>query len=809
MLFPVTESGVVVYPKYFVYFWSVMTAMRKQNMSDKYNRFYNSIRFKYITSLLISLCLVLGSLLAYNYYSLQQVIQRNADQRANEMFHHVESATNSYLRFIVKTSELLEEGLQRGKFTEKELEQYIRNLLLDTPSIYACRIGLEPGTLQGHEDSFFMTVKHVRDIDTPSLMHTTIDYGALRTDDYLRAVNSQDAFFSIPHHGSSLDSVSVISYVLPILKDDAHGQTVVLGAIRIYLSIEWFNQWINDMVQYSDGFIAILGPENQLIVSSSSKIKGTSLHTITGGLDSFRLEDIIVEVSNQPDDESSFRPNKPGQHIGLKSLCYAGWRVMIVLNDELLFRGADELYADLIKIGVAGVLLVFFVIYIIISRITRPLSCLADSTNRIAEGDFDVQIPANKGRDEVGRLTHSMQTMIARLKILFSEMREKERMEGELNVARDIQKNILPDSYPAFSQLPAVDVYGKVQQAKKVGGDFFDYLLYKERYLIFAIGDVSGNGIPGALLMAVARTLFRANTYRFNTGEIASGMNKELCLGNESNMFVSMFIGILDSQTGMLQYTNAGHNYPFLKSADGSLYEVTQTHGIPLGMLDTLIYHSDEIQLSPYQTILLYTDGVIEAGGARHPLGVNGVREHLKSHPSIENARTMTSRLIQYVIDYISDYDSSVDDITVLTVKYIGNNPLTMTIDNTQEGIRSFQKKFFQYCTDHRIAESFYLKMNLVAEELLVNIITYAFVPEQSQKISIGFSCDGTGFRMTIKDDGAPFDVVATLQKKEDVMPNKQQIGGWGLFLVQHIVDEIKYVRLGDSNIVYLYKKLR
>ena len=777
--------------------------MKKQVPSDKYYRFYNSIRFKYMASLLVSACLCLVGLLSYNYFSLQRVIKENANQRADEITQHIESATNSYLRYVIKMAEMLEVTFRSNKLTEEEVELNMKNLLLDAYSIYACQVGFEPRMFD--EAPFTMMVQHDHDPNAASHAKVSVGHERLNTDDYMRAIYGGKAFFSSPYNEVYFDSIAVISYVLPILEE---GVGEVKGAVKIYLSVEWFNEWITKMLQYSDGFIAILDSNADLIADTDATINGKSLRIVADEMNMPQLEEIERRIKNKESEskEPFFVTLGDGRWVGLQPLLYADWNVMIILNNELLFRGADTLYANLIKIGIIGVILMFFVIYTIISRITNPLSRLADSTNRIARGDFDVQIPVNRGKDEVGRLTHSMQAMISRLKILFNEMREKERLEGELSVARDIQKTILPRTYPAFSQLHSVDVYGEVRQAKQVGGDFFDYLLYKERYLIFAIGDVSGNGVPASLLMAVARTLFRANI-SFNTGEIASKMNKELCLGNETNMFVSMFIGILDSQTGTLRYTNAGHSYPFLKKADGSLVELRQTHGIPLGVLDALIYRSEKMQLSPNQTIVLYTDGIIEARSRESQfLGVERVKEYLETLSPLENAMDISSGLIRCVQDYTAGCDEFVDDITVLSIKFMGNDPLSVEIENNMGGIRVFQEKFFRYCFAHNMEEAFSLKVNLAIEELLVNIVFHASVSGENQMICLHLSRDENGIRITIKDDGSPFDITKAFGSGA-AKPDNRQIGGWGLFLVQHTMDEIEYVRLNNSNIVFLYKK--
>lgn len=472
------------------------------------------------------------------------------------------------------------------------------------------------------------------------------------------------------------------------------------------------------------------------------------------------------------------------------------------------FKDNDLLYHNLLVVTLVGFLLIGVIFYVIISKVTRPLSQLADSTKAVASGNFDIRLPYNDDQDEVGRLTRSMQTMIDRLKVYFLKMREEERFEGELKAARDIQNMIIPRNYPAFPQISAIDVYGKVQQAKEVGGDFFDYLLYKERYLIFTIGDASGKGFPAALLMTIVRTLFKVNATSINSGHIASKINKELCVGNESNMFVTMFIGVLDSKTGILRYTNAGHNYPLLKNADGSLSELKKTHGIPLGMLDTLIYHYDKVYLSPNQTLILYTDGINESsrGGARF-FGVDGVKKYLQELSSLESAQGITTGLFDCAKSYASGYEEYADDVSVLSIKYVGSNTLMEQIDGSLNDIRGFQRNLFRFCAAYHIPKALVMKLNLAIEEILINIVNHACPEKKQQTIYIQLTCESSEFKAVIKNAGIAFDVTKELQRKaeeEDIL----RIGGWGLFLVGQIMDRIEYTRTGDFNVISLFKKI-
>ncbi len=780
--------------------------MKRQNLSHKYYHFYNSIRFKYMLYLLVSACVIFAVLLMYNYVLFRKVVDDNINVRSNEVTRHVSLTTNSFLTHIVKLSEMLELTFRDKQIKEEKLKRNLRDFLLANPEIHACRVSFEEGSFS-YQKPYALTAYYTRESHPYFQVEISEDRDSVKTDDFLRVMSSGKPFFSPVRMETTLGNRQYFAYVAPIKYIDETAVTVMRGVLSVYISAEWFINWIGENSEFTEGFAAIIGPQAELIAYTTSDIDQAWVQKNVKTDRSRYIRSFARKIADNELSESDFSLIDDNR-INYERLSINDWNVVVVLSDRLLFEDANIIYANLIKIGIAGLMLLSLIFFYIIFRISRPLTQLADSTRLIAQGNFDIQLPQNNSKDEVAQLNHSMQVMIDALKVYFAEIRHKEQMEGELRVAREIQKSIIPQANPAFPQLRSIEIYGKVQPAKEVGGDFFDYILYKDRYLIFSIGDVSGNGVPAALLMAIARTLFRANIFGINPGEIITRINKELCLGNETNMFVTLFVGVLDAQTGLLCYANAGHNYPFLKKADGSLTELDQTHGIPLGMLDTLAYNFDKVQMCTNDTLILYTDGVNEARRDEVQfLGLEKVKEHLKKLSSTESVAEITNGLIDMANSYSTGYEELMDDVTVMTVKYLGEDVFTMKINSSTQGICDFQRKLLSYCSCHKVVEQNALKINLAVEELLMNIISYAYEGDENKPVIIELSCNADVLKVVIKDMGPPFDIL-TSEWPREITAEDQQIGGWGLFLVRSIMDRVEYAREGEFNVVSIFKNI-
>ena len=288
---------------------------------------------------------------------------------------------------------------------------------------------------------------------------------------------------------------------------------------------------------------------------------------------------------------------------------------------------------------------------------------------RSLSGFYDVQTPEGmvtcRGRGSLRRSGESPLTGD-----IVEITSEKQRLDTELSVAADIQLDMLPTRFPAFPNRSEFDLYAVMDPAKEVGGDFYDFFLIDKDHLCMVIADVSGKGIPASLVMAVTCRLFRSvASYLDKPEEIIASLNDSLADGNESNMFCTAFLGVLDLKTGHLRYCNAGHNAPLLIGTDGRVRPMNVVPNLPLGLFGGFPYEGQELQLDKQMMLYLFTDGVNEAENNQKELfGDLRLASLLRRHASQE-----PSDIIAATFDEVHAHAAGAeqsDDITVMCIKY-------------------------------------------------------------------------------------------------------------------------------------------
>ncbi|WP_179953162.1 SpoIIE family protein phosphatase [Desulfobotulus mexicanus] len=364
-----------------------------------------------------------------------------------------------------------------------------------------------------------------------------------------------------------------------------------------------------------------------------------------------------------------------------------GWYVAaIAYSDEI--RAPAQALVQRLSFIIAGLFLVSMALgFWISNRMTRPLDTLAAFAKALPDSDFTsdqalcgaIEHLPGRHQDEVGRLAKALIFMEASLRdnirCLMETTAANERMEGELSVAREIQLGLLPKTFPPFPNHSEFDLFASLEPAREVGGDLYDFFFMDEKHFCFAVGDVSGKGVPASLFMAISRTLLRSAAAREkDPARIMTTMNNDLASSNPNSMFVTLFIGVLDLDTGLLVYANGGHNPPVKISSGKPPEFMTGRSGPLVGAMEDMPYHTLEIQLEPDDTLFVYTDGVTEA---------MDTEQVLYSDPRL--IRTLTGLQGQspkYILEIVeNDVAAHVgtaepsDDITMLCLRYSGRHP--------------------------------------------------------------------------------------------------------------------------------------
>jgi len=354
------------------------------------------------------------------------------------------------------------------------------------------------------------------------------------------------------------------------------------------------------------------------------------------------------------------------------------WSIGVIYPHKEIYASLFRLNLFILLLSVAGLSILIVMTVRIITRMISPLTKFSGSARLIAEGNFNTELPHIETNDEMKELHDSFEFMQRELTDYITQVREttsaKEKIESELRIAKEIQMGMIPHIFPPFPELPEIDLFASLLSAKEVGGDLYDFFMIGEHHLSFAIGDVSGKGIPASLFMAVTRTLLRSvSEKKKSAAEIVNAINKTLTLNNDSNMFVTFFLGILDTHTGMLSFCNAGHNPPVLISRSRGTRYFNITKAIPVGLFEDFEYGEETIQIEAGDQLFLYTDGLTEAENAESELfGDNHLIEFLQKN-TVSSPKELIKKVTKEVSLHVNGYIQS-DDLTMMSIIYNGRD---------------------------------------------------------------------------------------------------------------------------------------
>lgn len=301
-----------------------------------------------------------------------------------------------------------------------------------------------------------------------------------------------------------------------------------------------------------------------------------------------------------------------------------------------------------------------------------------------AYGDMDnIRSAMNKGAfdfatkpidlDDLSRTIEKAIEQVRYIRESQQEHNQLESIKNDLAIAGEIQQTILPRSFPPFPELTeVVDIYASMTPAKDVGGDFYDFFQIDDERIGLVIADVSGKGVPASLFMAVSRTLLRATALRgVSSAECLTYANKLLCKESLDSMFVTVFYGIYHYKTGMMDYTNAGHNPPYLLRGGRTVECLPVASNFVVGVFDDIEFESNTLTFGIGDTLLLYTDGVTEAfNDKREQFSESNLQDILASMHESSSAKGVVTSVLQSVKTFSGDYPQS-DDITLLSLQRI------------------------------------------------------------------------------------------------------------------------------------------
>lgn len=428
-----------------------------------------------------------------------------------------------------------------------------------------------------------------------------------------------------------------------------------------------------------------------------------------------------------------------------------------------------------------------FIYQIVERKITKKLDRVNDGLHQITQGNLDTFIDVRDSK-EFSYLSTDINRTVGALKDLINEA--ETRNQRELELARQIQMSSVPIVYPLFQDRRDLDIFASMDMAKEVGGDFYDFYFIDNSHLAFLIADVSGKGIPAAMFMMTARTLIKGlSNLGKSVNQIMTQANKELCSSNDADMFLTMWMGILNLETGELEYANAGHNPPLICKNKGMFEYIQEKPNFIMAGMKSTSYSKHEMKLNPGDTIYLYTDGVTEAENPDLELyGQTRLKEILQKN-SDKKAKQICEIVKDDVSKFVQDATQS-DDMTMLAlhINYLKSD--NIIVINPQDDIVGLVAEFIDDKLSRlSISTSIKNKVQITIDEIVSNIKKYG----SATKIEIGYSFKDGRLAMTFKNDGDRFDPTANEKPDTTLSSKERKIGGLGIYLVEKISYSCEY----------------
>ena len=568
--------------------------------------------------------------------------------------------------------------------------------------------------------------------------------------------------------------------------------------IQIGFHPEYFEKQIEEQIlhvaQYrhigQKGFVVICNPEGTVISDTIGNVgKNISILGQNQNIKATQKEVFLVTIGNKP--------------------CYCMYSkvnnfvVLVAMTEEEVFFTKKASVYMLAFMETIVFAIFFATIFVLVKvLVVKNIRKINTSLSQITDGDLNVTVDV-RDNEEFASLSDDINSTVTTLKHYIDEAAA--RFDKDLEIAKQIQQSALPSVFPPYPNRKDFSIYASMNAAKEVGGDFYDFYLVDENHLAFVVADVSGKGIPGAMFMMTSKTLIKSFAESgLPVHEVLTNVNTQLCQNNEAGMFVTAWMGILDLQTGLIKFANAGHNPPLVKHKDGSYEFLKGKVNFVLAGMDMVKYKEQELQLQPGDEIYLYTDGVTEAHNSNNELfGENRLLESLNSTKGM-SVEDICKKVKEDVDAFVCDAEQF-DDITMLCVQlneidsYNGITvvPSMETVPQVAEFMETEMEKF-------EISPKISMKMLIAIDEIYSNIVRYSGATEAIVSIK---KSDNT-LKLQFKDNGKPYNPLDSKEPDITASAEDRSIGGLGIFMVKKMLDKVEYKYVDNYNILTLTKNL-
>ena len=584
------------------------------------------------------------------------------------------------------------------------------------------------------------------------------------------------------------------------------------GFIQVGYDAEQFHQILNEFVidvtknrhVGTNGFVAVCDDRLNLVIDDEyggSHISFIGIDPPAEMLEGNRAE--TIHYADIVDGKTEYSERYMYVFKFVEGYCI----IAALPEAEATFMRNASLYTSIfMQVLIFAGLFVF--IYILIKRvIITNLRKINDTLGQITKGDLNVTVDV-RSNEEFSSLSDDINSTVSTLKRYIADAAA--RIDRELEYAKQIQLSALPTNFPDGEDY---DVYAQMIAAKEVGGDFYDFYKINDTTVAFLAADVSGKGIPAAMFMMTAKTIIKDLAEGgMAVNDIFTKANEKLCENNESGMFVTAWMGILDLTTGNLQFANAGHNPPLLKRANGEFEYLKTRAGFVLAGMEGVRYRMGELTLCAGDRMFLYTDGVTEATNKDNQLyGEDRLISFMNNNSTVEATALLPA--LKGDIDKFVGEAPQFDDITMLMFDYKPNggseHMVTKTFPAKTDALSDVLGFVDEMLQSYDCPMKIQMGICVAIEEVFVNIAHYAYGGgDGDMTLGIGFDDESRNITFVMADGGVPFDPLKKPDPDITLSAEERQIGGLGIFITKKTMDSVTYSYEDGKNILTMIKKI-
>ena len=710
---------------------------------------------------LMIIVVVVGTLEATSilqYAFSRKGLQEEANKRAESQ---LEATQNRIMDIINQAEAAVRNSVWIAQWclaVPDSLHRVAQRIVEDNPVVVGSTVALVPGYLP-KRPLFSPYVFQAKDGTLSFSSLATKEYDYPSQEWFSKALDKESGYWSEPYIDTGGGNILMTTFSMPI--KDVKGTTAAV--LTADISLDWLTDLVGNLAVYPNAFNMVVSRAGQIMVCPvESLIMNNHIDDMIPQMDdTSATRELNRAMLSGQSGHTQIKYNGANNYVYFAPVERTGWAMSIVIPEDEIFRNLKNVGLMVTIFQILGILLLILMF--------RSM------------------------------FRHYMQN---------KKLNEKrERLEGELNIAKDIQMSMVPQSFPPFPDRHDLDMAADIVPAKEVGGDLYDYFVRDEK-LFFCIGDVSGKGVPASLVMAVTRTTFRnLSAMEDSPGVIVRSMNESLSATNESGMFVTFFCGVLDLENGHLRFCNAGHNPPVLLTDSKKMLSVEAN--LPLGIMPGMDFKEQEMQFRYDDAIFLYTDGLTEAENSAHEqFGEERMLESLHGRKgAYEHLRCMEKKVSAFVAEAPQS-----DDLTMLFIHYLGKDPDIyghhLFMHNNIRQVSRIQDWLEAISPELGIDEMLIPGINLALEEAVTNVINYAYPKGTYGSIELDASLEGNELKFILSDSGKEFD--PTLRPEADINAGVEDrpIGGLGVHLVRQIMDSVSYERKEGMNILTMTKNI-